>query len=288
MARNAAASRELDRPSYWISFSSSSGGNPGGSSGAHEADQAAAHMMQMMEALMKDPSTQQLLLSRMPPHMRRPEVVKAMMANPEVRQRIAALAQQAGLHDIMQGAGVAAEHISSGIDATRKAGMDPGSLFGRFMSSPSLAEKLKDPRVLAALMDVVNNGPRALQKYSGDQAVVEAWMEAAELLEQHQQGQPQQEQQPHPPLQTDAPPPGMDGEGMRRAQQALGVKPEDLMSGVMSRPELMLRVRDPEVQKALTEIYAKPWKVVKYLLNSKVMRTLKEMRDVLKEARDKP
>ena len=51
-------------------------------------------MMRVMEAMMNDPSTQQLLLSRMPPHMRRPEVIKAMMANPELKQRIAALAQQ--------------------------------------------------------------------------------------------------------------------------------------------------------------------------------------------------
>jgi hypothetical protein len=47
-----------------------------------------------MDTMMSDPSTQQLLLSRMPPHMRRPEVLRAMMANPEVRQRISALAQQ--------------------------------------------------------------------------------------------------------------------------------------------------------------------------------------------------
>lgn len=57
-------------------------------------DAAAAQVGDMIDALMRDPSTQQLLLSRMPPHMQRPEVLRAMMANPEVRGRIAALAQQ--------------------------------------------------------------------------------------------------------------------------------------------------------------------------------------------------
>ena len=40
----------------------------------------------------------------------------------------------------------------------------------------------------AAQMDVVGNGPSALQKYSGDKAVVEAWNEAAGILEQLQGG----------------------------------------------------------------------------------------------------
>lgn len=42
---------------------------------------------------MRDPGTQQLLLAKLPPHLRKPEVLRAMMANPEVKQRINALAQ---------------------------------------------------------------------------------------------------------------------------------------------------------------------------------------------------
>jgi hypothetical protein len=48
----------------------------------------------MMEVMMQNPAMQQLLLARLPPHMQRPEVLRAMMANPEVRARIAAIAQQ--------------------------------------------------------------------------------------------------------------------------------------------------------------------------------------------------
>jgi hypothetical protein len=50
-------------------------------------------MTEMVELMMKDPGTQQLLLSKLPPHMRKPEVLRAMMANPEVKQRISALAK---------------------------------------------------------------------------------------------------------------------------------------------------------------------------------------------------
>jgi hypothetical protein len=48
----------------------------------------------MMEVMMQNPAMQQLLLSRLPPHMQKPEVLRAMMANQEVRARIAAIAQQ--------------------------------------------------------------------------------------------------------------------------------------------------------------------------------------------------
>jgi hypothetical protein len=48
----------------------------------------------MMEVMMQNPAMQQLLLSRLPPHMQRPEVLRAMMANQEVRARIASIAQQ--------------------------------------------------------------------------------------------------------------------------------------------------------------------------------------------------
>ncbi|KAI8474006.1 MAG: hypothetical protein J3K34DRAFT_156372 [Monoraphidium minutum] len=268
-------------------FSSASGGGAGGTGGgggpaAADADAAVARMMTMMEAMLGDPSTQQLLLSRMPPHMRRPEVIKAMMANPEVRQRMASLAQQAGLANMM--GGMEADRMTAGIDAARKAGMDPGTLFGRFMASPSLAAKLKDPRVVAALMEVVANGPKALEKYSGDKAIVEAWVEAAEIMEQLQgaAGEAQQQAQPG----------GGGGgaaargaaseveEGMARVQAALGVSPAELMARAMARPELLRRVQDPEMQAALMEITQKPWKVVKYLLSPKVMGALKVRRAV--------
>jgi hypothetical protein len=47
------------------------------------------------------------------------------------------------------------------------------------------------------------------------------------------------------------------------------------MRRALARPELLARVRDPEVQAALSEVAASPWKVVKHLFNPKVMGALK-------------
>lgn len=65
-----------------------------GSSGSGGNEDVADKFGGMMEIMMQNPTVQKVLLSRMPPHMQRPEVLRAMMASPEVRQRIAHMAQQ--------------------------------------------------------------------------------------------------------------------------------------------------------------------------------------------------
>jgi hypothetical protein len=62
---------------------------PGAANNAEPADA----VTQMMDLMMQDPASQQLLLSRLPPHMRKPEILRAMMGNPEVRERISSLAK---------------------------------------------------------------------------------------------------------------------------------------------------------------------------------------------------
>lgn len=133
-------------------------------------------------------------------------------------------------------------------------------------------------------MDVVSNGPKALEKYSGDKTVVEAWIEASELLEQQRKEEEaeQQRQQAAAGAQQQQAASASEASasaavegGSSQAERMLGVKPEELMARVMGRPELMQRVQDPEVQQALTEVAARPWKIVKYLFNSKVMGALK-------------
>lgn len=85
-------------PAYRLSSDTSTGLDSiqyvsyAGSSGDEEA--VVDQLDRVMEVMMSNPAMQEMMLSRMPPHMRRPEVLKAMMANPEVRQRIATLAQQ--------------------------------------------------------------------------------------------------------------------------------------------------------------------------------------------------
>jgi hypothetical protein len=147
-------------------------------------------------------------------------------------------------------------------------------------------------------VDVANNGPDALKKYSGDKAIVEAWMEAAELLEQQQQSGPADGGSSSGSGSSSVPPtppgspvaggggiPGVDPAALAAARAALGVAPEEVVARMMARPELVGRVADPEVRAALADIASSPWKIVKYLLNKKVMGALREMKEVIGETR---
>lgn len=224
----------------------------------------------MLEMMMSNPTVMQMMMSRMPLHMRQPEVLKAMMANPEVRARMSALAQEKGLASIIQG--VDLNKVSQGMTATLQAGIDPSQLIQRFQQSPSLAKAMENPRVLAALMDMASNGADALKKYEGDKDMVEAAMEAGEILQQ---------------LHTEGSTTGGCGSqassssSVAAMEEQLGVQPQELMQRLMSRPDLLAKVQDPEVQAALMDISKSPWKIIKYTFNKKVMSALKDMKDVV-------
>ncbi len=51
-----------------------------------------------------------------------------------------------------------ASKMAAGMSASSQAGLDPTALFERFNASPTLAARMQDPRVLAALMDMARWG----------------------------------------------------------------------------------------------------------------------------------
>eukprot|EP00879_Flechtneria_rotunda_P023158 GHRR01024484.1.p1 GENE.GHRR01024484.1~~GHRR01024484.1.p1 ORF type:complete len:175 (+),score=83.12 GHRR01024484.1:861-1385(+) len=70
---------------------SSSGSNSSSGSGSEDVVDRLSSILDMM---MANPTMQQIVLAKLPPPMRKPEVLRAMMASPEVRQRVAAIAEQ--------------------------------------------------------------------------------------------------------------------------------------------------------------------------------------------------
>lgn len=111
---NAAAAAAAAAPGASISllrrpaFSTGAGGGRGAdgtpsTSGGGDGD--GDEVVRMLDAMMSDPATQQLLLARLPAPMRRPEVVRAMLSDPAVRGRMVALARQTVREWIRIGAG---------------------------------------------------------------------------------------------------------------------------------------------------------------------------------------
>jgi hypothetical protein len=75
------------------SFSSSSGSGGGRPSSGDDDDAIVQQMEQVLSVMMQNPAIRDMMLARLPPHMQRPEVLRAMLANPDVRMRVAALAR---------------------------------------------------------------------------------------------------------------------------------------------------------------------------------------------------
>ncbi|WIA10443.1 hypothetical protein OEZ85_010635 [Tetradesmus obliquus] len=275
---SSAGNSSSDNPS---NSPSSSPSNSNSSSGSSE--QVVDQLSSMMEVMMQDPAMQQLLLSRLPPHMQRPEVLRAMMANQEVRARIAWIAQQSGLDKMF--AGLDPSQMAAGIAATQRSGLEPSALLERFSASPSLSQRMNNPRVLAALMDMASNGPEALKKYSGDQEVVEAAMEAGDIIQKVQQEQEQQASSGTSSSSSSSSSAAAGGAmpfpSASAVQAQLGMSPQDLMQRLMQRPELLQKFQDPKVQQALQEVSQQPWKIVKYLFNSDVMSAIKELKEMV-------
>jgi hypothetical protein len=55
-------------------------------------------------------------------------------------------------------AGVDPSKMAAGIAATQQSGLDAARLLERFHASPSLSQRMTNPRVLAALMDMARWG----------------------------------------------------------------------------------------------------------------------------------
>jgi hypothetical protein len=156
----------------------------------------------MLDVMMKDESARDALLSRLPERMRRPEVVRAMLSNPEVRQRLGDLARQTGMFG-GGGGGAAgppastttttpstplpdAAALERGLAAARAAGIDAGKVAAKLATSSALRSAARNPRVFAALLDICRSGPEGARKYEGDQEVLQAYFEAGTVLQEAQ------------------------------------------------------------------------------------------------------
>lgn len=177
-------------PTATRAFSSSTTPPPPSNADA-DNDQAASSLSAMLEVMLSDDSARDALLSRLPERMRRPEVVRAMLQNPEVRARLGELARQTGMFGSGGAGGGSglpdASALERGLAAARAAGIDAGKVAAKLATSPSLRDAARNPRVFAALLDICRNGPESVKKYEGDQEVLKAYFEAGSVLQDAQQ-----------------------------------------------------------------------------------------------------
>eukprot|EP00877_Chromochloris_zofingiensis_P012303 jgi/Chrzof1/7326/Cz02g19150.t1_TIC40A[v5.2] len=277
-----------------IQFSSDTTGQPQTGTGH---DPAEDYISRMLDQLVNDPNMQQVLMSRMPPGMRKPEVMRAMLQDPATRKNIIGIAKKQGLGDL----------LAEGKDATptnlpmgNASGLDISKLMAKFTSSPEIMAKWSKPHVRAALMDVFRHGPEALKKYEQDSEVMDAFTECLEMMQDVQPdttNRPQQASQEAPAsasTDSSSQQPTSSSTSTPSAASAedpflksFGVSTHDLMRLLVGRPALLAKVEDTKIQTALSEVVAHPWKMIKYLFDREVMSVFKELKTIIQEARAK-
>ena len=284
--------------------SGTSGGNGGDAPGSGGADAAASSLESMLEVMMKDPGARDMLLSRLPERMRRPEVVRAMLRDPEVRARLGQLAQSAGLGGgggggggglgfgaAAAGAGAAAAASSSspfpaaapdaaalerGLAAARAAGIDPARVAAKLAASPALRGAAANPRIFGALLDICQNGPEAARRYEGDQEVLRAYFEAGAAL---------QEAQAEARAGTAAPAAaaGDAPADAATAMPSLSDAEAGALRALVADPALAAKLASPRVRAALEEIARSPIRALKYAFDPEVRSALVAARRLVKD-----
>lgn len=239
-------------------------------------DPMAAQLEAMLDVMLKDDSARDMLLSRLPERMRRPEVVRAMLQNPEVRARLGQLARSMGLggnggDSPLSPSATApdAAALERGLAAARAAGIDPGKVAARLASSPALRNAAGNPRVFSALLDICQNGPEAARKYEGDQEVLRAYFEAGEALQE---------------VQAEARSGGGGGRGVTEAGAGVSEAEAAALRALVADPALAQKLSSPRVRTALEEIAKSPLKAVKYMFDSEVREALAAARRLVKES----
>lgn len=64
------------------------------------------------------------------------------------------------------------DRLNAAFEQSQRAGVDPAATFKKLMAYPGLMQKLQEPRIMKAFMDISAN-PDSLSKYKDDPEVVE-------------------------------------------------------------------------------------------------------------------
>lgn len=237
----------------------------------------------MLELMESNPQLQQMMLSALPPHMRQPDILKQMLALPQVREKIqeALLKQEELLPPDMR-----AElpmSFDAALSESARLGLDPASIFHKMTSNPQLADKMRDPRIMKAVMQLTHD-PSTHELYKNDTDVLKTFKAMQDIMGQELK-KVRSKKAPSgttPPGETvEAAPAAAPGQG-GEAEPLSFVPHPSVMAALVDRPQLVARLTNPRVSKALQEVAVSPWKVVKYLLDKEVMAAIKELQAIIR------
>ncbi|MEW5308922.1 MAG: hypothetical protein WDW38_000842 [Sanguina aurantia] len=207
----------------------------------------------MLEMIGKSPQLQQMVMASLPPFMRSPEMMTKIFADPKVRKQIAEFMAAKG-----------------------KMGINPVDQISKLMSHPELTERLKEPHILSAFMDI-SQFPENISKY--DEPTQEPQESVIELS--GGSSAPESVSSTSSPIDSEA---GISAAGAAEpvTPPVPTYHPNPLIMMMMSDPVTALKLNNPDVVQALEEVNKSPWKTVRWVFNREVMEAFKDVKDIMK------
>ncbi|MEW5298420.1 MAG: hypothetical protein WDW36_001545 [Sanguina aurantia] len=256
----------------------------------------------MLEMIGKSPQLQQMVMASLPPFMRSPEMMTKIFADPKVRKQIAEFMAAKKVvipPHILERLG--SQNMEETFARAGKMGINPVDQISKLMSHPELTERLKEPHILSAFMDI-SQFPENISKY--DEPTQEVLFKIKNILASPSPtasapdpalSQPQESvielsggsSAPESVSSTSSP---IDSEaGISAAGAAEPVTPpvptyhpNPLIMMMMSDPVTALKLNNPDVVQALEEVNKSPWKTVRWVFNREVMEAFKDVKDIMK------
>ncbi|KAL6762350.1 hypothetical protein V8C86DRAFT_2520475 [Haematococcus lacustris] len=121
----------------------------------------------LLEVLAHSPAMQQVMLANLPPALRGdPAMVKAILSDPGVKQKLVEMISKQGvklpsqvLEQLTPG------HMDHMMERLQRAGIHPPDIPAKLMAHPTLFKQLQEPQVMQAFLETAED-PGAATKYS--------------------------------------------------------------------------------------------------------------------------
>ena len=155
--------------------------------GGETAAEDSSAKMDMLENLLKNPQMQEMVYPYLPENMRNPQTFEFMLNNPTYRKQLEDMLPSMGaVPNVPPDIEGAFQNVNPEAKAQFEAlGTTPDELLAKLQSKPDLMQKMYNPKVMQAFMDM-SKDPNNIQnvfKYQNDPEVWPVLMELTQLTQ---------------------------------------------------------------------------------------------------------
>jgi hypothetical protein len=120
-----------------------------------EKNESEKNAEKLLDLMTQSSAMQAMMLNALPPAARNPDVIKQLLKDPAMKQKLVKQLASMNLRipsHILQS--MSASHMDETFQRARKMGVDPQAVFSKLQSHPRLLGKLQEPKVMEAFQRI--------------------------------------------------------------------------------------------------------------------------------------